>query len=430
LIFIHKIPMISGVYPRHVTSAIERALSDTPVVLLHGARQTGKTTLVRAICERDPSRRYVTLDDALTMAAATADPTAFVATGLRTTIPSPIAIDEVQHAPELFRAIKAEVDRSRVPGRFLLTGSAHALLLPNLSESLAGRMEIRTLWPLSQGEIEGRVETFIDDVFGETFAPISPRSVRTHEVSLLDRVVRGGFPEPIGRSDPERRRAWFDAYIGTVLLRDVREIAAVEDVSNLPRLLAMLAGRIAGLLNFADLSRSLSIPQTSLKRYFALLEATFLILRLPAWSISRGTRLAKAPKLLLCDTGLASFLVGADPVRLASDGTLRGALLECFVATELMKQREWSRVRPTLHHFRTVSGQEVDLVLEDASGRFVGIEVKSSTSVSADDFRGLHALAEAGKGKFVRGVVLHGGTESAAFGPDMLAVPISTLWQA
>lgn len=418
------------VFPRNALASIQQALTDTPVVLVQGPRQTGKTTLVRGMCQNTQGRTFLSLDDALTASAAGTDPTAFLASH-----DGPIAIDEVQHVPELFRAIKVLVDRNRTPGRFLLTGSANALLLPRLSESLAGRMEIRTLGPLSQGELSSTVESFIDDVFDDRAMAVLLRKDATGEdhamsPSLTERMLRGGFPEPTQRADADRRRAWFESYLSTVLMRDLRALADIEGLTELPRLLAMLATRVSGLLNFADLSRSLSMPQTTLKRYMALLEATFLVLRLPAWSNNRGVRLTKAPKLFLCDTGLTSFLLGADRKRLDHDGSVRGAMLECFVAMELLKQREWSHLRPVLHHFRTVSGQEVDLVLEDASGRVVGIEVKATHSIKTDDFRGLRALSAICGERMVRGIVLHGGAQSAAFGPNLVALPIPSLWQS
>ncbi len=406
---------------RNALPAVDAALGDTPVVLLHGARQVGKTTLARQIAARRPRRAYATLDDGAELSAALADPEGFVR-GLA----GPVVLDEIQRAPELFRAIKASVDRDRAVGRFLLTGSANVMLLPRLSESLAGRIEIVTLWPFSQGEIEGHVERFIDQAFAAgrpDWAGAAPRSR-----PLLERVLRGGFPEPIERPDANRRNAWYAAYIDTTLRRDVRDLANIEGLSDLPRLLALLASRMGGLLNYSDLSRGLAIPQTTLKRYFTLLEATFLAMTVPAWSNNRGLRLTKSPKLLIADTGLAAHLVGADLRRLRDDGALRGAMLENFVAMELIKQRTWSKTKPEIHHFRTSSGQEVDIVLEDRAGRVVGIEVKSATTIGTDDFRGLRALREAAGTKFLRGIVLHDGSRTVQFDDRLLSAPIAALW--
>ena len=289
---------------RNVTPELRDALADTPVVLLNGARQTGKSTLARALApDAFPGgpAAYVTLDDATALAAATDDPDGFVR-GLD----GPVILDEVQRAPELFRAVKAEVDRDRRPGRFLLTGSADVMLLPVASESLAGRMEVVTLWPLSQGEIEGRTERFVDAVFEDALPPAPGSSGEP----VWTRLARGGYPEAAEREDARRRSRWFGSYVTTILQRDVRDLARIEGLSEMPRLLALVAARTATLLNVAELSRSSGLPASTLKRYLTLLQATFLVRELPAWSTNRSKRLVKSPKLLVADSGLAAHLVG------------------------------------------------------------------------------------------------------------------------
>lgn len=409
-------------YRRNITPLLNEALLDTPVVLLNGARQVGKSTLVRSGVVDDPGTRYLTLDDAGVLAAAEADPAGFLS-GFE----GPVILDEVQRSPGLFPAIKAEVDRGRRPGRFLLTGSANVLLLPKLSESLAGRMEILTLRPLSQGEIEDVEEGFIDAAFSEAPVPLSEEPEGA--VDLIERILRGGYPEVLGRRAEARRRAWFGSYITTILQRDVRDLSNIEGLTELPRLLSLLAARVASLVNYAELSRSASMPQSTLKRYISLLQATFLVQLLPAWSGNLGKRLVRSPKLLVCDTGLISSLQGLNAGRLDADPTLAGPLLENFVAMELMKQSTWSRTQPRLFHFRTQTGQEVDIVLEDAAGYVVGIEVKAAATVGARDFKGLRALAEATGGRFRRGIVLYTGRSSIPFGNDLYALPVSSLWE-
>ena len=261
---------------RHATDALLDALHDTPVVYLQGARQTGKSTLVRAVAERQHPAQYLTLDTAAVLAAALNDPEGFLA-GLE----RPVVIDEVQRAPALALAIKAAVDSDRRPGQFLLTGSASVMSLPALSDSLAGRMELHTLWPFSQGELADVRETFVDRVFAERL--VTPDTVPNTEKSLVDRVCTGGYPEIRTRRSHARRQAWFDSYVDAILQRDVRELANIERLSELPRLLALLASRAGELLNFADLARTLGIPQTTLKRYMTLMEMTFLVRLLPAW---------------------------------------------------------------------------------------------------------------------------------------------------
>ncbi|HVS73696.1 MAG TPA: ATP-binding protein [Phycisphaerae bacterium] len=390
------------------------------MVFVQGARQTGKSTLVRHMRGAE-ARPYFTLDDAATLAAAEGDPTGFVS-GLG----EAVVIDEVQRAPGLALAIKAAVDRGRRPGRFLLTGSANALVLPKLAEALAGRIEIHTLWPLSQGELEGRRETFLDAVFSGHFRVAG--GGESEWPGLVERMGRGGYPEMLSRSSEERRRAWFGSYVTSIVQRDVRDITNIRDVSDLPRLLALVGTRAASLLDYADIARGTGIPQTTVKRHMALLEATFLVQTLPAWFTNIGKRLVKAPKMLINDTGLLMYLLGTGTERLREDRTLGGSMLENFVAMELFKQSGWSKVQPKLHHFRTHGGEEVDLVLEDREGRIVGIEVKASASVNGGTFRGLQALAQAAGNKFVRGVVLYTGGAAVSFGEKLVAAPVDALW--
>jgi uncharacterized protein len=408
---------------RFLNRLLDDALSDTPVVLLHGARQTGKSTLVLHLAEVDHPRRYITLDDAAALAAAREDPPAFLAA-----IEGPMAIDEIQRAPGLFVAIKAEVDRNRQAGRFLLTGSANVLLIPRLSESLAGRMEILTLRPFSQGELAGTPEVFIDALFAKTLPALAAVSLDWPHIAKI--LLTGGYPPAVARPTLERRHAWFGSYVTTILERDVRDIANVEALRTLPRLLALLAARSASLLNFAELSRASAIPQSTLKRYFALFETTFLVQLVPAWSTNLGKRLVKSPKLYLLDTGLSGYLLGLDGSRLNSQPNLRGALLETFVAGEIAKQASWSPRHPRLYHYRETAGAEVDLVLEDPTGQVVGIEVKASSMVAGHDFKGLRELQAAAGPQFHRGVILYTGTEAVSFGDRLNALPLGSLWAA
>jgi len=411
------------VIPRHVTPAIVRALRDTPVVLLNGPRQSGKSTLAHAVADTEWPARYLTLDDAVTLAAAHRDPAGFV-DGLR----SPSVIDEVQLVPDLFRAIKRAVDRHRRPGRFLLTGSANVLLLPRLSESLAGRVEILTLHPFSAGEIDRTEETFVDAVFRESFEPCSTAAM--DRAALLGRMLVGGYPEVVHRAEPERRRAWFGAYVTTVLQRDVREMAAIEGLSQMPRLLALLAAQSGSLLNIASLSRDTGLSQPTLKRYLTLLEATFLFQPLLPWAANLGKRLTKTPKAFLNDSGLLGYLLGLEPEDLVR-GVVpsAGSLVETFVLQEIRKQVSWSRTRPSVFFYRTAAGREVDIVLEDRRRRIVGIEVKASATVGASDFKGLEDLAQSVGERFHRGILLHAGDDAVPAGRALHAMPIGALWR-
>ncbi len=408
---------------RHLTAPLGQALSDTPVVLINGARQTGKSTLVQASELAGVGRQYLTFDDPGVLAAARRDPNGFVA-GLS----GPVTLDEVQHVPELFPAIKMAVDRKREPGRFLLTGSVNVLLLLKLSESLAGRMEVLTLCPFSQGELNGVREGFLDALFSKkpNWPAFNAGTMRRGE--LLEKVMVGGYPPVVARPSAARRQAWFQSYLTTVLQRDVRDLVNIADLSAVPRLLAVAASRAGGLLNYADLSRSLALPQTTLKRYFALLEAMFLVQLLRPWSGNLGQRAIQTPKVYLNDTGLLAHLLGLTMDRLTVDAGLAGGALENFVLMELRKHCAWSETQPQIYYWRTVSGQEVDLVLEDSAGQLVGVEVKASATLGGSDVRGLQALAAAVGKRWIRGVVLYTGTEVIPFAGNLHGLPLSLLW--
>ena len=408
---------------RHLTECVLEALKDTPVVYIQGARQTGKSTLVQAIAKGTHPARYYSLDAAAVLAAAEGDAEGFVA-GLK----GPVVIDEVQRAPGLALAIKSAVDKDRTPGRFLLTGSANVMTLPRVADSLAGRVELHTLWPFSQGELEGKRVSFADRAFlGHGIEPGSPKGMKDDE--LLGRVLIGGYPEAQSRKKTDRRGAWFESYITTILQRDVRDISNIENLAEVPKLLALLASRTCSLVNYADIARSLAVPQSTLKRYMALLQATYLVRLLPAWSSNLGKRLIKSPKLLLGDTGLLAHLLGLDRARAERERTLFGHVLENFVAMELVKQMTWSKTRCQLFHFRTTAGQEVDLVLEAPSGELIGSEVKAGTNVQAKDLVGLRLLAELTGKRFRHGFVLHTGDSVVPFGKNLHALPIQTLWR-
>lgn len=413
--------METVLHPRGITDALLATLTEAPVVALTGPRQSGKSTLVRdMIADRHPAA-YVTLDDFAMLESALADPQGFVnALG-----DGPVIIDEVQLAPDLFRAIKLSVDRDRRPGRFLLTGSADPLLMPKSSESLAGRVRTLTLWPLTQGEIAGTPECFIGTLFSEAQPSGAGESMSRDE--LVRRIVRGGFPEAVALGFPEARARWMEDYLVRIVERDVPRLSDVADRLAIPRLLRVLAARSMQLLNLSEVGRSTEIRRATLDRYVGLLVASFMLTLLPAWSDDVARQVSKRPKPLIADSGLMCHLLRADAARLLADGDALGPVLEAFVAIELMRQASWSPGRPRLMHFRT-STREVDLVIEDASGRLVGVEVKASASPSSFDFAGLRALAHATGARFHRGILLHTGAATAPFGENLWAVPVSALW--
>jgi len=408
-------------YPRFVEAALADAIQDTPVVLIHGPRQCGKTTLAQMFGKAN-SYAYFSFDDDVVAAAARVDPAGFVAD-----LPLKTILDEVQHVPEVFSALKLSVDRDRAPGRCILTGSANALLVPQLADSLAGRMEIIRLHPLAQCEISGEPPGFVDTLFGSGF-PTSTHDRLGRE--LLTRIATGGYPAAIARSTPRRQTAWYRNYIRTLIQRDVQDLARIRNLDALPRLLELVAGQTTRLRNIADLSGPFQLSRPTIQDYVTLLEAIFLIDTLPPWHSNRLKRLVKSPKIHVGDTGVACALLGITNQSLAEDRGGLGHLLETFVFQELRRQASWHSAEIRFHHFRDRDGCKVDIVLEQPGQRIAGIEVKASATVKDRDFRGLRKLKSAAGESFRSGVVLYDGETSAAFGNDLSAVPIRRLWES
>ncbi len=410
-------------YPRFVTDQIRAALSDTPVVAVNGARQVGKSTLVLELLSttlRDRTQ-FVTLDDRTQRDAAMSDPIGFVRReGL-------LVIDEVQRVPDLLPAVKVEVDRDRRPGRFLLTGSARLLAVPEMSESLAGRVEIIDLWPLSQGEISRHSERFVDAAFRWDPA-LSTRTDMTRPDYML-RVCAGGFPEPLERVG-RRRKSWFANYSTTVLERMVSDIAHIDRLAAMPQLLRLCAARTANELNVRDVASDLGLPYRTVGAYLTHLQATYLVHLLPAWSRNLTSKVVRRPKVLITDTGLAAYLLGVDADALADMTAPAGPLLETFVVMELRKQLAWADVDATMYHWRDRGGAEVDIILQTPDGGVVGIEVKASSTARTDDFRGLRILEDKLGDRFKGGIVLYTGGDTVPFGTRLAAVPVAAIWSA
>ena len=410
---------IPDLLPRKALTLVSEALADTRVVTINGARQAGKSTLARIAAANGRHPMIRLLDDPATLRAAKDDPAGFVDhDGL-------LVIDEVQLAPELFRSIKATVDVDPRPGRFLLTGSAQILALRDLPDALPGRMEIVELWPLSQGEIDGAPDRFIDAAF--THGPALSHASTLRKRDYLDRAVRGGYPEAVRRS-PRRRAAFFDSYLTTLIERDITELAVIERRGELRRLLALLAGRSGGLLVPGTLATQSGVPRTTLTRYLELLSAVFLVKRIPAWASGHTQRAVGTPKLAYVDSGIACHLLGQDTTRLNEPDGAAGAMLENFVLMELARQLTWSDERVRLHHYRTRDQVEVDAILETADGRIVAVEVKAGATVRSEDLAGLRHLANRVGPRLVAGYVLYTGQQTLPFGDRLRALPIDALW--
>lgn len=407
-------------YPRFVQARLTEALEDTPVVLIHGPRQCGKTTLARAVGDA-AGHGYISFDDDVLRASAQADPLGFVAD-----LPDKAVLDEVQRVPALFTALKMAVDRDRRPGRFILTGSANVLLVPKLADSLAGRMEILRLHPLAQVELAGQCAGFLDALFGAGFKAGAQSRLGQE---LAEGIVAGGYPAALARPTSRRRSVWYRDYIETQVQRDVRDMTRISRLDVLPRLLTLAAGQTARLLNVADLASPFQLTRPTIRDYVTLLSRVFLLEELPPWHSNRLSRLIKKPKLHLGDTGLACALLGMNAAALMADRTLLGQLLETFVYQELRRQASWQEEPPAFHHFRDKDGVEVDIVLEGAGQRVAGVEVKAASTVKANDFNGLRKLKNSTGKHFAGGVVLYDGEVTAPFGDQLFAVPMRRLWE-
>jgi predicted AAA+ superfamily ATPase len=405
---------------RRAEGLVYEALADTRVVLVHGARQTGKSTLTRLAASSMPGTVIRLLDDPATLRAATDDPTGFVE---HDTL---MVIDEIQLAPELLRAIKVVVDLDPAPGRFLLTGSSRIFALRALPDALPGRMEVIELWPFSQGEMSAEPDRFVDAAFAH--GPALAHSSRLRKRDYLERVVIGGFPEAVRRT-PRRRSAFFDSYLSTLVERDVLQLASIERHGQLLKLLGLLAGRAGGLLVPGAMAGVSGIPRTTLTRYLELLSSVFLIKTIPAWSSNLTQRAVGTAKLAFVDTGIACHLIGQDPNSLGEPGGAAGQMMENFVAMELARQLTWSSQRARLYHYRTKDKVEVDVVIETPDGRVVGIEVKAGATVRTEDLTGLRQLAGLLSDRFVAGFVLYTGQQTLPFGDKLRAMPLDALWR-
>ncbi|MGQ0613746.1 MAG: ATP-binding protein [Planctomycetaceae bacterium] len=409
----------ASLYPRIVAPRLVEALKDTPVVLLHGPRQCGKTTLARVV-GRHLGYPYFSLDDEVLRASAVDDPAGFVGD-----LPRRAILDEVQRAPGIFPALKSAVDRRRRAGRFLLTGSANVLLLPALADSLAGRLGILRLHPLAQVELARVRPGFLPALFERAF-PMRRRERLGPR--LADLLVAGGYPAALARRSPARRFAWYRDYIETLVQRDVRDLTRIHSLHALPRLLALAAGQTASLANISELASPFQLSRPTIRDYVTVLARVFLLEELPPWHSNRLSRLVKTPKLHIGDAGLAAALSGLDATALREDRTALGRLLETFVFQELRRQASGDRDAYRFFHFRDRDGAEVDIVIERGAGDIVGVEVKAGATVSAGDFQGLRKLRAAAGRRFRCGVVLHDGETSVPFGDRFHAVPIRRLW--
>jgi len=407
---------------RQLTPLLIETIGDSPVTLIHGPRQCGKTTLSRNI-GKTLGYSYYTFDIAETRLAAQNDPKLFLQRCSDRTI-----LDEFQRVPQLCSDLKIAVDRNRKAGRFLLTGSANLLLMPELANSLVGRMETLRLHPFSQQEIEQTPSIpFLDRLFSGNF-PTCTTNVLSK--NLVERIVAGGYPMALNRSTEAKRSSWYRNYVKNIISRDVLDISKIQSIEALPKLLGSAVNLTGQLFNVSKIASKLQMTTNTVRGYLNLLEHHFLIERLPSWHANRMKRLIKTPKIHITDTGLASALLKVSSHHLINQRSLLGQLVESFVYQELRRQSSSSDHSYSFYHFRDRDGIEVDIVIERSAFELAGIEVKAGATIHESDFKGLRKIKSAYPDKFKFGAVLYDGETCASYGDGMYIIPIRMLWES
>ncbi len=422
---------LSAEVARNLAPVIDRLLHEEPVLVLSGARTVGKSTLLRA-CAARAGVVVHDLDDPDIRKAVAADPVLFVRDS-----PSPVCIDEFQHEPIVLEAIKAELNKDLRPGRYLLTGSTRYNSLPVASQSLAGRVHVLTMWPLSQGELAGHREAFLDAWFRGPDDLVHSSNGAAAELTTTRQgyeqiVLAGGFPIPLRRPTPAARSRWYADFIRTVIERDVLEIRRVRQRHVLPEILRRLSGQTAQVLNAAAVASALELDKKTVGDFIGLLEAVHLIHRLPTFGRTLSARVGANPKVHVVDSGLAAHLLGITAAKLAARApstlTEFGHLLETFAVNEILKQAGWAEIPVAFSHLRTKDNHEVDLVVETFDGRVAGIEIKASGRVPTAEFRGLRLLRDRLGKDFAGGVVLYLGQRAYTAEDRLHVLPLQRIW--
>jgi len=407
--------------PRHAAVRVTEALADTRIVTVEGPRQAGKSTLCAGIAATR-GMPMVTLDDPDVRRAATEDPAGFVA-GLG----ERAFIDELQRVPELVLTLKAEVDRGPRPGRFLVSGSANLLLAPRIGDSLAGRVERVPLRPFTQAEIaRAGLPHWLDELWEGGGAPYV-ESEAVGSAAHAQRILAGGFPAVIARA-PARRRAWLADYIAALVARDVPDLVSIRRPDLLPVLLRHLAGASGSLVSLRPIAQALAVDEKTVRTYVRLLELLHLIVTVRAWTPGIAGRAVRAPRIFIEDTALLAHLLDVDAARIAADPAVTGRAYETFVAMELARLLPHTAVAPTMHHWRSAHGEEVDVVLENRGGRVIAIEIKAGATIGRGDMRWLARFRSLAGERFVAGLVLCTTRRTTPLGNRIWAVPIEALW--
>lgn len=417
---------ISNLVSRRLAEVASERLRDEPVIALEGPRTVGKSTLLAQLA-RAHGATVLDLDDPAVRDAVADDPGAFVAGA------APVFVDEYQHVPLVLDAIKAECNRALRPGRFVIAGSTRYDALPLAAQSLTGRLHLLTVWPLTQGEIDGRRENLLEALLDdpERHAPRGTVS-RTSREEYIERIVAGGMPVPLGRATPAGRSRWFGDYLRLVIERDVREISSLRRRERVPPLLERLAAQTAGVLNMTTAAARAELDRSTASEYLKLLEAVFVVSRLPAWGTTLASRAARAPKIHVVDSGVAAHMLRLAPQKLARRDPASlsqfGRLLESFVVGELTRHASWLDDVAICGHWRTHDGEEVDLIVERSDGRVLAFEVKAAGRVAGTDLRHLRRLRDVLGERFQFGAILYIGPYAYRAEERLHVLPVDRLW--
>lgn len=407
-------------YQRSIKKKVTTALQDTPVIILVGPRQCGKTTLVKQIMEDDWV--YITLDDVNQLEFAKNDPLGFI----RGFNDRRVIIDEAQRVPEIFLPIKQSIDENRRPGRFLLTGSANAMVLPRVADSLAGRLEVISLLPLAECEIQDTPSSFLTKILSGKIPDAKQTRVREQ---LMTKVLSGGFPEALLRKEESRRMAWFNQYILGIVQKDMKDLNQIENLDIMPRLIQIICNQAGNLINYTETGNALGLSRQTIVRYLQLLEQLFIFQELPAWHRNNNKRLTKTPKIHLVDSGLLCALRRVNYEKIHRDPILFGSLLETYVLCELRRLASWIDEPLYFSHYRDKDQVEVDIVMETMSGDVIGIEVKSSVTLRTQNFQGLQRLKKIVGKNFLLGILLYDGDHINVLDKNIFSAPIGVLWE-
>lgn len=417
--------VLTGLAERRLGEVVEARLAEEPVVVLNGPRTVGKSTLLSELAGR-LGRAVIDCDDLATRAAVRSDPARFVESD------QPVLIDEYQHVPELLDAIKAQLNRDLRPGRYVLAGSTRYATLPEAAQALTGRVDIIPVLPLSQGEIGDVRETFVVRLLDGAGIDMTPAQMSTPRDEYARRATSGGMPVALRRRPGRSRSRWFSNYVNLVIDKDVLDISRVRQREMLPRLLGQLAARSGQVLNMAAMSGTIGLEKSTAENYVKLMEAVFLVYRLPAWGTTLGARITRHPKVHLVDSGVMAWLLNLTPQKItqATPAALTeyGHLLETFAVGEILKQASWFDAPVTAGHFRTEAGDEVDLVLERDDGQVIAIEVKAGSRISGEDFRGLRQLKERLGLRLEAAIILYTGEHAYTHEDWITILPLDRLW--